>query len=86
MRKVCSVSQLSRVVYVYRSVARDNTTLEMRMKAIARAVGDAATFGPLISKRLRDGRPCSHPAQLAHGPSGIPHLDHVRHPVVVVHG
>lgn len=55
MHKACSVSQLSRMVYVYRSVARDNTTLEMRMKAIARAVGDAATFGPLISKRLRDG-------------------------------
>ncbi len=34
MRKACAVIQLSRVVYLYQSVARDNTALVMRMKEI----------------------------------------------------
>ena len=37
MRKACAVIQLSRVVYLYRSVARDSTTLVMRLKEITRA-------------------------------------------------
>jgi putative transposase len=36
MRKACAVTQLSRVVYLYRSVARDSTSLVMRMKEITR--------------------------------------------------
>jgi putative transposase len=36
MRKACAVIQLSRVVYLYRSVARDSTSLVMRMKEITR--------------------------------------------------
>ena len=34
MRKACAAIQLSRVVYLYQSVARDNTALVMRMKEI----------------------------------------------------
>lgn len=34
MRKACAVVQLSRVVYLYQSTARDNTALVMRMKEI----------------------------------------------------
>lgn len=34
MRKACAVIQLSRVVYLYRSIARDNSALMMRMKEI----------------------------------------------------
>ena len=34
MRKACAVIQLSRVVYLYRSAARDNSALMMRMKEI----------------------------------------------------
>lgn len=34
MRKACAAIQLSRVVYLYRSVGRDNTALVMRMKEI----------------------------------------------------
>jgi len=34
MRKACAVIQLSRVVYLYRSVERDNAALAMRMKEI----------------------------------------------------
>jgi len=34
MRKACAAIQLSRVVYLYRSVERDNTALVMRMKEI----------------------------------------------------
>ena len=36
MRKACAVIQLSRVVYLYRSVARDSTGLVMRMREITR--------------------------------------------------
>jgi putative transposase len=34
MRKACAAIQLSRVVYLYQSAARDNTALVMRMKEI----------------------------------------------------
>jgi len=34
MRKACAAIQLSRVVYLYRSVAPDNSALVMRMKEI----------------------------------------------------
>ncbi len=34
MRKACAAIQLSRVVYLYKSVARDDTALTMRMKEI----------------------------------------------------
>ena len=34
MRKVCAVIKLSRVVYLYKSNARDNSALVMRMKEI----------------------------------------------------
>lgn len=34
MRRACTAIQLSRVVYLYRSVGRDNTALVMRMKEI----------------------------------------------------
>ncbi len=34
MRKACAVIQLSRVMYLYQSVARDDTALVMRMKEI----------------------------------------------------
>ena len=34
MRKACAAIQLSRVVYLYQSVARDNTALVMRKKEI----------------------------------------------------
>jgi len=34
MRKACAVIQLSRVVYLYRSAARDNSALMMRIKEI----------------------------------------------------
>ena len=34
MRKACAVIQLSRVVYLYQSTARDYTALVMRMKEI----------------------------------------------------
>ena len=34
MRKACAVVQLSRVVYLYQSTARDSTALVMRMKEI----------------------------------------------------
>jgi putative transposase len=34
MRKACAAIQLSRVVYLYKSVARDNTALTMRMREI----------------------------------------------------
>ena len=34
MRKACAAIQLSRVVYLYQPVARDNTALLMRMKEI----------------------------------------------------
>ena len=34
MRKACAAIQLSRVVYLYRLVGRDNTALVMRMKEI----------------------------------------------------
>ena len=36
MRKACAAIRLSRVVYLYQSVARDNTALVMRMKEITR--------------------------------------------------
>jgi len=36
MRKACAAIELSRVVYLYQSVARDNTALVMRMKDITR--------------------------------------------------
>ena len=34
MRKACAVIKLSRVVYLYKSNARDNSALVMRMKEI----------------------------------------------------
>jgi putative transposase len=34
MRKACAVIQLSRVVYLYQSAARDNTALVMRIQEI----------------------------------------------------
>ncbi len=34
MRKACAAIQLSRVAYLYKSVARDSTALKMRMKVI----------------------------------------------------
>ena len=34
MRKACAAIQLSRVVYLYQSAARDTTALVMRMKEI----------------------------------------------------
>ncbi len=36
MRKACAVIGLSRMVYLYRSVAADDTALAMRMKDITR--------------------------------------------------
>jgi putative transposase len=36
MRRACAAIQLSRVVYLYQSVARDNAALIMRMKEITR--------------------------------------------------
>lgn len=34
MRKACAVINLSRVVYLYKSNARDNSAMVMRMKEI----------------------------------------------------
>ena len=62
MRKACAAIQLSRVVYLYQSVVRDNTALLMRMKEItdgsatAKALDYSLKRWVALTRFVDDGR------------------------------